>query len=105
MAIHRSVTLNDEPNYCGARIPLPTHLNIGLWRRLLNDYEDKVVVDFLQYGWPINYSSDTEPSMPPRNYYSAHAYATHVDKFICEEIAHGATLGPFETNPFESQIH
>ena len=28
-----------------------------------------------------------------------------MDKFISEDIAHGATLGPFETNPFESQIH
>ena len=33
------------PNYMGARIPIPSALNIPEWRRLLTDYHDKEIVD------------------------------------------------------------
>ena len=44
-----------QPNACGAKIPVSSQLNISVWRHYLTDYVDHVVVDFLQFGWPINY--------------------------------------------------
>ena len=32
------------------------------------------ICDFLQYGWPINYTSQTEPAIPIRNHSSACFY-------------------------------
>ena len=35
--------------------------NIAKWRELLQHYPDNVICDFLEFGWPIGYMSDTLP--------------------------------------------
>ena len=36
-------------------------LNIAMWRELLTGYPDEIIGEFLQFGWPIGYMSDTLP--------------------------------------------
>ena len=43
-----------QPNAFGAKVLVPTSLLHVNWRTLLSDYHN-IVVDFLTYGWPINY--------------------------------------------------
>lgn len=107
IAIHNTIHRSGQPNSTGCRIPLPTHLNISRWRDLLGSstYDDKVVLDYLEFGWPINYTLDTLPNIPPTNHGSAHKYASDVDEFITKEINLGGTLGPFTTNPFPTQLY
>ena len=57
--VHRSVALTGEPNYHVAQIPVFFALNIAKWRELLQHYPDNVICDFLEFGWPIGYISDT----------------------------------------------
>ena len=51
-----SVRALGKPNYLEARVLVPTHWNLDLLESLLEDYEDKLVVDFLMYGWPMSRS-------------------------------------------------
>ena len=50
--IHCAVISSGQPNYTGLRIPVPSRLNIPVWRALLRDYEDSVICEFLEFGWP-----------------------------------------------------
>ena len=52
---------SDSPNAFGSKIPVHTALKINMWEDLLLDYHDKIVVEFLRYGWPINYSASQSP--------------------------------------------
>ena len=51
-----SVQAFRKPNYLCARVPVPTHLDLNLVGSLMEDYKDKLVVDFLRYGWPMSRS-------------------------------------------------
>ena len=46
------------PNYIGARIPVQSGLHIKAWRLLLKDYYDSQLLDFLQFGWPVDYTGE-----------------------------------------------
>ena len=59
------------PNAFGCKREVLSKLNIDNWRHYLADYPDKEICDFLQYGWPINYTSQTEPDIPISNHSSA----------------------------------
>ena len=60
-----------QPNAYGAKLPVSSQLNISVWRHYLTDYVDHVVVDFLQFGWPINYKSSFLPQPTHTNHQSA----------------------------------
>ena len=51
-----SVQASGKPNYLCTRVPVPTHWDLDLLDSLLEDYEDKLVVEFLRYGWPMSRS-------------------------------------------------
>ena len=62
------------------------------------------VCDFLQFGFPIGYVSNSSPVSCKRNHSLAHAFASHVDRFIVKEVSLGAVLGPFTSNPLGDSI-
>lgn len=94
-----------QHNHMCARIPLPTHLHISTWSTLLEADQDAVLVDLLQYGFPVNYTKDKSPAIPFTNHHSAKVHATAVEKYILKETSLGATIGPFKTNPLSSPLH
>ena len=53
--LHGWVFASGLPNYKGLRIPLPSKLNIAQWRSSLQDYHDNVIVDYLEFSWPVGY--------------------------------------------------
>ena len=59
--IHRAVALTGQPKYRIARMPVFSTLNIAIWRELLSGYRDQIICEFLEFGWPIGYMSDTLP--------------------------------------------
>ena len=54
-AFHK-VKKSGHYNFECCKIPLETKLNIPFFRFMLNDYDDLIVVDFLEYGFPIGFS-------------------------------------------------
>ena len=96
-----------RPNAFGCKIEVPSKLNIDKWRHYLADYPDKEICDFLQYGWPINYTSQTEPAIPIRNHSSACFYKQIIDDYVSLKTAENATQGPYDpgTKLFVKPIH
>lgn len=101
---HETVRNSGLINARGCRIPVPSKLNMPNWYDLLQDYSDSELCDHLKYGFPINYTRDAPPSVPPRNHPSAFRFSDSVDKYVLKEVTHGATLGPFTHNPLCSAL-
>ena len=57
--VHDFMAQTGKPNYLVARVPVPSPLNISTWRELLQDYEDKTVCGFLEFGWPVGFMPTT----------------------------------------------
>ena len=96
-----------QPNAFGAKLEVLSKLKINKWRAYLTDYDDKVICDFLQYGWPINYTSVHEPHVPVRNHSSSLQHKTAVDDYLSTELAQVTTQGPFNSDVklFQLPIH
>ena len=98
--VQRRVIESGLYNFECVREPVPTKFNIGKWRDYLCEYDDKIVCDYLEFGWPINYVSEYQPNVPPTNHASAIRYARQVDAYLLGELREGATMGPFSQDPF-----
>ena len=64
-----------------------------------SNYQDKMVIDFLSYGWPINYTVPTRPVLSLHNHPSASQFASHVQDYIDTELSWHAIAGPFVYPP------
>ena len=102
--VHLAVYRTGKYNFQGARIPLQTSLKIVTWLQRLDDYHDKVICDFLQYGWPVNYTSSDIPLYSYDNHPSAYKYGTVVNDYINSEIQFGAISGPYHFKPFNGHF-
>ena len=101
---HIPASRSDSPNAFGSKIPVHTALKINMWEDLLLDYHDKIVVEFLKYGWPINYSASQSPHSTMCNHPSALAFPYCVQHYIQTELSFGAIAGPFSTNPLHKPL-
>ena len=79
-------------------------MNIAVWRAALASYHDAVVVDFLEFGWPITYVSPQPPTPVRQNHPSALLHPSDVNSFIAREISLSATAGPFQANPLSCSL-
>ena len=103
--ISEQVLQQGYPNVFGARIPIKTHLNLDLFEELLADYHDKVVVEFLRYGWPANCMPGApQPTVNSVNHLSALRFPEFVGNYIKTEMEHNAVMGPFTEIPFEHGV-
>ena len=93
-----------RPNAFGARIVVPSRLNLPAWQAGLINYHDPDVAVFLAHGWPVNYCSSSDPELSDSNHSSAVNFAQIVDSFIETELSHEATAGPFKHDPFPSRL-
>ena len=93
------------PNHACCKIKIESKLNIKAFRENLQNFHDNIICDYLEYGWPIGYHSTDLPISQPCNHNNAHAFAKHVDCFIDTEVKLGATLGPYDANPFSTQCY
>ena len=75
---HRAVFSFGQFNSTGLHIPIPSRLNIPVWRALLQDYEDRVTCDFLEFGWPLGYTNQTLPVFDLRTHRSALTFPSAV---------------------------
>ena len=101
---HRLIKDSGIPNFLGMRIPVKTNLNIVNWRKYLVDYFDQQLLDLIQFGFPLDFDRNTVLCSTYKNHASAYEFASHVDKYIQEELHHGAIMGPFKTPPIPLHI-
>ena len=99
--IFDAVVLTGKYNFAQARLPIPSELNIPAWRDALRFYADRAIVDYLAFGWPINFDRASLLFSTPHNHPSADRYADHVDHYVQVEMQHGALARPFAGPPVE----
>ena len=86
-------------NYEGCRIPV-SNLNIQVWRDKLRNYEDNIVCDFLQYGFPLDFNKNQKLCYNERrNHKGARDYPQFIDKYFERECGAQRIAGPFVVNP------
>lgn len=89
------------PNSFTLSLPIRLHLNIPAWRQRLSNYPDKLVCDFLEFGWPASYTRTV--FCPIHQSYTNHGSSLSnpfvIDKFLFTECSLGGTCGPFISNP------
>ena len=98
---HAIVAQSHCPNYQGARIKVPTDLNINNWRALCANFENQLILEYLEYSFPLcidkqalNYNIDVN------NYPSAMQFPRDIDAYFKKEIKPKAIVGPCENIPF-----
>ena len=62
-------------------------------------YWDQQVIDLIQYVFPLDFDRDSILGETLDNHTSANDYASHVTKYIQEELQFGAMIGPFDEKP------
>jgi hypothetical protein len=102
--LHERVSQHPVPNYRGARISVPSNLNISAWRASLCNYHDYVICDMLEFGWPVNYDYATYefPVADKRNHNGALSFDLEVTRYIRQESQNGTIAGPFVSCPFKN---
>lgn len=72
-----------------------------VWRAYLTNYAGHNVMDFLEFGWPINYGGGLFPSSTRQNHQSALAYSYDVNQ---TELSYQAIAGPLQYNPLHEDL-
>ena len=90
-----------SPNYALCRIPIPySSLNIAVWRKKLERYDDKIVCEYLQFGFPLDINKSQKLSFNERrNHKGARDYPDFIKKYIGRECGAKRIMGPFRENP------
>ena len=99
--IYNKVREKGVPSYRGARIPVPSELNIPEWRYLLKDYDIKILGEYLKYGFPLEIDYEIfQYNEQCDNHPSAIQRPQGVMKYFKTEVDKKAMIGPLNESPF-----
>ena len=82
------VSASGLPNFqgCRIRVPVSRSLNIDLWREKLGSYEDNIVCDFLEFGFPLDFNRKSKLKYDvQRNHKGAREFPDVIKKYLHRE--------------------
>ena len=87
-------------------------MNIQYLRSLLFDYKDQLICEFLEFGFPIEFTGDMsmfenfdkKSLWKMKNHKGAEKFASNMRTYLQKESFNKAIIGPFKENPFKSGI-
>ena len=83
-----------KPNYCEARIPIVSGLNVKACETYLQGYPDNRLIQYIRFGFPLSiYNGSELHNMEVSIHYSAIQYPHDIKKYLKTEIELGAMLG------------
>lgn len=103
LKLARRVQQSGRPNVCGLRVHLPSAWNFALLESLVRSNKDREVLQYLRFGWPINYMAQENPAPTFRNHKGAVEFPEAVDSYITREIAANRLIGPVVTPAFQNR--
>ena len=98
---HNTVVATGVLNFMEARVPLPSKFNFKFLEEELYDYEDKLVIDLLKYGFPLAHNGNTGNTEQPGNHKGAREFPEEIRRILKKEVDTRAVLGPFVKSPFK----
>ena len=87
-------------NYC--RITVSSELKVDMWAQELEGYWDTQLVDFLRYGFPLDFNRNSKLRCEAKNHNSTLQFPQDVDVYLEEELKFKAIVGPFEASPIDN---
>ena len=69
------------------------------WQKVLDGYWDTQLIDFLRFGFPLDFNRNSILKCDNKNHSSAADFPLDIEVYLKEEIEHGAILGPFSKSP------
>ena len=88
------------PNFKGCRIKVGVKFNMELWRKRLENYEDRIVCEFIEFGFPLDVNKEKKLCYDVRrNHKGARDYSEFVNKYFRKECSEARIAGPFSSNP------
>ncbi len=101
----RQVMSTGEYNIFGLQSPIHTHFDLEEWAAALSQYDDKEILTFLIYGWPVNRARALpDPVCAQVNHICEPVGASPVDNYLAKEVDKGAMIGPFQEVPFQTRV-
>ena len=100
------VYASGHANYELCRIPIPySKLNVTVWRDKLTNYHDRVVCEYLQFGFPLDFNRESKLSFDSiRNHKGAREYPDFIDAYLRKETNVNRIIGPFDSNPLSAPL-
>ena len=98
------ITRSGKFNFLGCRIQMPSAFNIPIIEQMLQCYHDRQVVQFLEFGWPINYAGDNPPFGPVENHNGAKDFPEFIESKIRSEVSRLRVIGPCDDSSFVEPI-
>lgn len=107
--LHEKVRKSGKYNFQGCKIPVGHKFDVDFMKRMLQDYNDIIVCDLLKYGFPIGFVGgdvkfESLEIWKYRNHKGAEDFPDDINKYLGKENKNSAIIGPFKSNPFESDI-
>ena len=68
-----------KPNYSGARIKVDTQLNLQEWYEELKEYWDQHLLEFLTFGFPLDFNRNSPHHWEIMNHRSALDYPDDIE--------------------------
>ena len=65
----------------------------------MKDYDDRKVLEYLRFGWPLNAYDTQENSKIPPNQKGAREHPDEIRSYLKKELKAGSIIGPFIKNP------
>ena len=96
---HARVKQSGLLNFMKLRIPVEAQLKVKSWKKYLDSYWDRQLVDLIQFGFPLDFDRNVVLNSTEVNHNSALKYPEQISKYITEELKYGAILGPFPKLP------
>lgn len=98
------VRASGKPNVYGLQIQLESNWNFELLDSLATSVNDREVVSFLRYGWPLNREMDIPLTCSFYNHKGALDFEEAVDQYLAKELQFHALVGPLEMLPWLGHI-
>ena len=97
---NKCIRASREYNFRGCRIEIPSKFNFKYLEKELVNYEDKLVIDLLRFGFPLGNDKDKGRREIPKNHKGATEFPEEMTRILNKEIETRAAIGPFVHNPF-----
>lgn len=91
-----------KPNAHGLKIKIRSNWNFDTLSKLLRDYEDKEIIEYLKYGWPIGHNGSETDTRIPKNQKGASQNPDTLKAYIEKEKKYDAVCGGFHLPPFKN---
>lgn len=101
MLVNKLIRESGQPNAHGLRIRIKSEWKFEALEQLLQGYEDKEIIQYLKYGWPIGHDGRLTDTTIPKNQKGALEHPEALRNYIEKEKRYNAVAGGFDTSTFK----